>query len=60
MSTRACTSGKLIESGRSVITQKTCINDAIKLWNKAPKLKLKLLKFNIVKIFHKFPALKFY
>ena len=35
--TRAGTSGKLIEVGRSMIAQKTCINDAIKLWNKAPK-----------------------
>ena len=35
--TRAGSSGKLIEFGRSVIAQKTCINDAIKLWNQAPK-----------------------
>ena len=36
-STRACTSGKLQESWKSVITQKTCKNDAIKLWNSVPK-----------------------
>ena len=36
IATRACTSGKLVESGRSVIAQKTCVNDAIKLWNNAP------------------------
>ena len=35
--TRACTSGKLVETGKSVITQKTCKNDAIKLWNSLPK-----------------------
>jgi hypothetical protein len=28
-STRTCTSGKLKESGKNVITQKTCKNDAI-------------------------------
>ena len=35
--TRACTSGKLMEGGKSVITQKTCKNDAVKLWNFVPK-----------------------
>ena len=33
ISTRACTSGKLMESGKSIITQKTCKNNAVKLWN---------------------------
>ena len=35
--TRACTSGKLIEMGKSIITQKTYKNDAIKLWNSLHK-----------------------
>ena len=34
---KAGSSGKLLELGRSVIAQRTCINDAIKLWNQAPK-----------------------
>ena len=36
ISTRACTSGRLIESGKSCISQKTCINDAIRIWNQLP------------------------
>ena len=35
-STRACTSGKIIEHGKSSISQKTCINDAVRLWNQLP------------------------
>ena len=35
--TRACTSGKLMEGRKSVITHKTCKNDAVKLWNFVPK-----------------------
>ena len=36
MATRACTNERLIEAGRSVISQKTCLNDAVKLWNALP------------------------
>ena len=36
ISTRACTIGRLCEVGKSDILQKTCISDAIKLWNRAP------------------------
>ena len=35
-STRACTNGRLIESGFSSLSQKTCINDAVKMWNSLP------------------------
>ena len=34
--TRSCTSGKLIESGKCVLSQKTCKNDAVRLWNSLP------------------------
>ena len=34
--TRACTTGRLIECGVSTLSQKTCINDAVKLWNSLP------------------------
>ena len=34
--TRASSNGRLIESGKSCISQKTCVNDAIKLWNQLP------------------------
>ena len=33
---RAGTSERLIESGKSGLSQKTCINDAIKIWNQLP------------------------
>jgi hypothetical protein len=36
VSTRADQSGRLVEIGKSVITQKTSVSDAIRLWNKAP------------------------
>ena len=49
-STRACTSGELMESGRSVIAQKTCTNDAIKLWNKAPKQVTQCLTLSQIKV----------
>ena len=48
--TRACTRGKLVEAGRSVIAQKTCINDAIKLWNKAPRRVTECLTLSQIKI----------
>ena len=34
--TRAGSTGRLIETGSSCISQKTCINDAIRLWNQLP------------------------
>ena len=34
--TRATTSGRLIEHGLSCLSQKSCINDAVRLWNKLP------------------------
>ena len=34
--TRADTEGRLIESGFSCLSQRTCINDAVKIWNKLP------------------------
>ena len=55
-STKACTSGKLMESGRSVIAQKTCINDAIKLWNKAPKQVTQCLTLSQIKVQSKLNA----
>ena len=36
VSTRADTINKPIEIGKSTLTQKTCISDAIRLWNRAP------------------------
>ena len=35
-STRAMTSGRLIEVGKSNLTFNTCISDAIRLWTVAP------------------------
>ena len=37
VSTRADTTGKPIEIGRSNLSQKTCVSDAIRLWNMAPE-----------------------
>ena len=34
--TRATSTGRLIEQGNSCLSQKTCINDAVRLWNKLP------------------------
>ena len=36
VSTRADTNNKPIEIGKTILTQKTCISDAIRLWNLAP------------------------
>ena len=36
VSTRADTTQKPIEIGKSLLVQKTCISDAIHLWNRAP------------------------
>ena len=35
--TIAVSQGTLIESGKTDITQNTCVNDAIRLWNHTPK-----------------------
>ena len=37
VSTRADTKGKPMEIGKSIMTQKTCMSDAIHLWNMAPE-----------------------
>ena len=34
--TRADVKGRLIETGNSCLSQKTCINDAVKIWNQLP------------------------
>ena len=34
--TRANHAGRLIKVGKKALTQKTCISDAMKLWNEAP------------------------
>ena len=34
--TRACTNGRLLNSGYSCLAQKTCINDAVRIWNQLP------------------------
>ena len=36
MSIRACTQGRLIIPGVRPIMKKTCLTDAIRLWNSAP------------------------
>ena len=41
-STRSSHDGRLIEKGYSCLSQKTCLNDAIRLWNKLPKSVTKL------------------
>ena len=38
VSTRADCKGRPCEIGRTNLTQKTCISDAIKLWNLAPEI----------------------
>ena len=35
--TRAITHERLVEHGKSLISQKTCINDATRLWNDLPE-----------------------
>ena len=35
--TRSCTNGTLVEQGKSVLSQKSCKNDAVRLWNSLPK-----------------------
>ena len=36
LSTRADTKGRLIEQGFSCLSQKSCINDAVRIWNRLP------------------------
>ena len=48
--TRACTSGRLVEGGKSCISQKTCLNEAIRIWNQLPTNVTQCLSFNQVKI----------
>ena len=47
--TRSITYGKLKESGKSVITQATLINDAIRAWNRAPKEVHLSTSYNVAK-----------
>ena len=47
--TRSSTSGKLKESGKTVITQATLINDVTRAWNKAPKEVHESLSYNFAK-----------
>ena len=37
MTTRADVAGRPIEIGVTALTQKTCVSDAIHLWNRSPK-----------------------
>ena len=37
VSTRADTTEKPMDIGRSLLTQKTCVSDAIRVWNMAPE-----------------------
>ena len=48
-STRASHDGRLIEKGFSCLAQKTCLNDAIRLWNKLPESVTKCDSFNQIK-----------
>ena len=51
--TRACSNGRLVEGGKSCISQKTCLNDAIRIWNQLPINVTQCLSFNQVKIQNK-------
>ena len=48
--TRASTNGRLIENGKSCASQKTCLNVAIKLWNKLPSSVTDSKTFNQIKL----------
>ena len=50
VSTRADTKEKLIEIGKSSLTQKTCVSDAIRIWNMAPEVITKSKSVNQAKI----------
>ena len=48
--TRFLTSGKLLESGGvSGLTSKTCVNDAVRIWNIAPSKVTQADSINIAK-----------
>ena len=48
--TRACTCGRFVIGEKSCISQKTCLNDAIRIWNQLPTNVTQCLSFNQVKI----------
>ena len=61
VNTRADKIGKPIEIGRSNVTQKTCVSDAIRLWNMTPDQvkngeKLSLAKKEINKFVRQLPT----
>ena len=47
--TRSCITGKLTESSFSNLSQRACVNDAIRLWNKAPKEAMTATSLNLAK-----------
>ena len=49
VSTRADTTEKPVEIGKSPVAQKTCVSDAIRLWNIAPEIIAKCSSLSIVK-----------
>ena len=60
VSTRADTKEKPIEIGKTVLTQKSCVSDAIRLWNSAPAsisncVTLSLAKLEIKKFVRQLP-----
>ena len=46
---RADTTEKPVEIGKSPVAQKTCVSDAIRLWNIAPEIITKCSSLSIVK-----------
>ena len=49
VSTRTDTTEKPMEIGRTLVTQKTCVSDAIRLWNIAPDTITTCTSLSIVK-----------
>ena len=47
--TRATTVVRLIENGLSCLSQKTCINDAVRIWNKLPTTVTECATFGQIK-----------
>ena len=47
--TRAISTGRLIEHGISCLSQKSCINDAVRLWNKLPMTVTNCVSTNQIK-----------
>ena len=45
----AGTNGKLIETGKTILSQATSINDATKAWNLAPEEVQKSITYNVAK-----------